>query len=207
MEFIRCCFCCTSTFGCRDKITRKFAFHPPSPPGYIVEREQDNNRIILIDEFGIQAKPIEVGWLSSEVIMLNTERKHTIPAIYFKNVHACLTVIFSHGNSTDIGIMRNFIADLSIQLKVNVLIYEYTGYGQSTGRPSEKNIFADIKAAYNYLINVRGIPWKLIVLYGQSIGTVPSCELASMVQVAGVILHAPIASALNIFSKKSTGSP
>mmetsp|Transcript_3153 Transcript_3153/g.2882 ORF Transcript_3153/g.2882 Transcript_3153/m.2882 type:complete len:112 (+) Transcript_3153:137-472(+) len=111
--------------------------------------------------------------------MLKTERKQIIPAIYFKNVHAVFTLIFSHGNSTDIGIMRNFIADLSVQLKVNVFIYEYSGYGKSTGKPSEKNIYADIKAAYDYLINVRGISWKYIVLYGQSIGTVPSCELAS----------------------------
>ncbi|CAG9325472.1 unnamed protein product [Blepharisma stoltei] len=207
MDLIRCCFCCTSTFGCRDKITRSFAFHPPKPPGYIIEQVQDAYQMLLIDENGCQTKPIEVGWVSSEIITLKTERKQIIPAIYFKNVHAVFTLIFSHGNSTDIGIMRNFIADLSVQLKVNVFIYEYSGYGQSTGKPSEKNIYADIKAAYDYLINVRGISWKYIVLYGQSIGTVPSCELASWSKVGGVILHGPIASALHMFSKKVSASP
>ncbi|CAG9322409.1 unnamed protein product [Blepharisma stoltei] len=207
MYLIRCCFCCTSTLGCRDKITRSFAFHPPNPPGYIIEQTQDNYHMLLIDEYGVQTKPIEVGWVSSEIVMLSTSRNQNIPAVYFKNVHAIFTVIFSHGNSTDIGIMRNFIADLSVQLKVNVLLYEYTGYGQSTGKPSEKNIYADIEASYNYLTEVRGIPWKYILLYGQSIGTVPSCELASRHKVGGVILHAPIASALQMFSKKPSSSP
>lgn len=48
------------------------------------------------------------------------------------------------------------------------------GYGQSTGRPSEKNLYADIAAALKALESRYQIRPEQVVLYGQSIGTVPS---------------------------------
>jgi len=50
----------------------------------------------------------------------------------------------------------------------------FKGYGQSTGRPSEKNLYADIAAALKALETKCQIPPERVILYGQSIGTVPS---------------------------------
>ena len=52
--------------------------------------------------------------------------------------------------------------------------YDYSGYGVSTGKPSEKNIYADIDCAWNTLRNKYGITPERIILDGQSIGTVPT---------------------------------
>lgn len=48
-------------------------------------------------------------------------------------------------------------------LKVDLYAYDYSGYGISTGRPSEKNIYADIEAAYKHITESEG-PHVRVVL-------------------------------------------
>jgi fermentation-respiration switch protein FrsA (DUF1100 family) len=108
------------------------------------------------------------------------------------------TMLFSHGNSTDIGLMFNFLAQLSIDLGMDVFTYDYSGYGESTGVPSETDLCADIDAAYHYLVNDVGTPCHLIYVLGQSIGSVPSTDLASRNEIGGLILQSALKSGLSM---------
>ncbi len=207
MELLKCCFGCVSLMGCKNVMTRRYAFFPPEPPGYKVVKEKGKLRLILLDEHGDELQALEVPWISTIIVTLRTNRGNLIPAIFLKHSDAEFTIIFSHGNSTDIGIMRNHMVDIATQLKANILIYEYTGYGDSSGKPSEVNMYSDIEAAYRYLTRHACIPWHKIILYGQSLGSSPTCHLAAEVPVAGVVLHSPIASGLLIFSKQIRKSP
>lgn len=58
------------------------------------------------------------------------------------------------------GMIYDQFFDFSRQLNVNVMAYEYAGYGKATGTPSEQNCYADIDAAFKYLVEV-GVffPW------------------------------------------------
>ena len=71
-------------------------------------------------------------------------------------------------------------------------------YGASTGAPTEQNIYADVEAAWRCLTERYGVSTEQIVLYGQSIGTVPTVDLASRVKVAGVVLHSPLTSGVRV---------
>ncbi|CAG2062901.1 unnamed protein product [Timema podura] len=71
-------------------------------------------------------------------------------------------------------------------------------YGVSTGKPSEKNLYADIDAAWHALRTRYGISPENIILYGQSIGTVPTVDLASRYEVGAVILHSPLMSGMRV---------
>ncbi|CAM9562235.1 unnamed protein product, partial [Phaeothamnion confervicola] len=54
-----------------------------------------------------------------------------------------------------------FFCRCSRQLNVNVLAYDYTGYGQNASAenpPSEENCYSDIEAAYKYLVEQRRTP-------------------------------------------------
>ena len=42
-------------------------------------------------------------------------------------------MLLSHGNSEDLNGCYNFMLKLSVILDVNVLGYDYSGYGQSSG--------------------------------------------------------------------------
>jgi len=93
--------------------------------------------------------------------------------------------------------------DLSRVLRVNIMAYDYTGYGKSNGTPCEENCYADIESAYQYLLDVRGLQPEQIVLYGRSLGSGPSCYLASKTakegqSVGGVILQSPLLSAYRV---------
>lgn len=61
------------------------------------------------------------------------------------------TVLFSHGNAVDLGQMSSFYIGLGTRISCNIFSYDYSGYGVSSGRPSEKNLYADIDAAWQAL--------------------------------------------------------
>ncbi|XP_063558019.1 alpha/beta hydrolase domain-containing protein 17A isoform X2 [Gorilla gorilla gorilla] len=108
------------------------------------------------------------------------------------------TVLFSHGNAVDLGQMSSFYIGLGSRLHCNIFSYDYSGYGASSGRPSERNLYADIDAAWQALRTRYGISPDSIILYGQSIGTVPTVDLASRYECAAVVLHSPLTSGMRV---------
>lgn len=87
-----------------------------------------------------------------------------------------------------------FCSEIAKDLKCNLCAYDYTGYGQSKGRASIPDTIADINAAFQWLLK-RGIQRQDIILYGQSLGSGPTLDLAASERgIAGVILHAAFAS-------------
>ncbi len=85
--------------------------------------------------------------------------------------------------------------ELSRLLRVNVMAYDYSGYGCSSGSPTVNNTLADITAVLQCLSDAYGIPASRVVLYGQSVGSGPSCYLAAQrPDLAGVVLHSPLLS-------------
>jgi len=134
---------------------------------------------------------------------LTTELGSGIPA-FFIDRRASTTILFSHGNAEDLGMIYDWFVDLARVLRVNILAYDYTGYGKSSKSvPSETDCYADIQAAYRYLTVTKQIPASQIVLYGRSLGSGPSCFLARQTarqgqSVGGVILQSPLLSAYRV---------
>ena len=63
-----------------------------------------------------------------------------------------MTILFSHGNAEDLGMIYDWFLQLSIELNVNIFSYDYAGYGQSTRiEPTEASVFADIESAFAYM--------------------------------------------------------
>lgn len=105
-----------------------------------------------------------------------------------------ITVLYSHGNSCDIGRVYKYAKYIGNKLKVNVLIYDYIGYGESTGDPSEKNTYDSIEMAYRWLRN-QNIPSNNIILWGYSLGSAPTLHHAvSGRQFYGVIIESGLLS-------------
>ncbi|KAL1397381.1 hypothetical protein pipiens_020148, partial [Culex pipiens pipiens] len=94
--------------------------------------------------------------------------------------------------------MTSFFIGLGQRINCNIFSYDYSGYGMSTGKPTEKNLYADIDAAWHALRTRYGISPENIILYGQSIGTVPTVDLASRYEVGAVILHSPLMSGMRV---------
>jgi len=56
------------------------------------------------------------------------------------------TLVFSHENAFNMGWRLDMMHNLSITLNCNIIAYDYRGYGESTGNPSEWGIKKDVEA-------------------------------------------------------------
>lgn len=66
-------------------------------------------------------------------------------------------------------------------------------------QPSEQNTYSDIEAAYRCLVEKYGTKEEDIILYGQSVGSGPTLDLATRLpNLRAVILHSPIMSGLRV---------
>jgi len=132
-----------------------------------------------------------------DIIKLTTRNHTQISAVYLPNPTATYTILFSHGNGSDLGMSRPTL-ELIQAIGFTVFAYDYQGYGTSQGTPSEHNTYQDIDAAYTYLTTMLQTPAHRIVLYGFSVGSGPSIELAMRRQVAGIILEGAFTSAFRV---------
>lgn len=140
---------------------------------------------------------------------------YKVPAFFIRRRNATRTLLFSHGNAEDLGMMYARMKDLAMVLGVNIMAYDYTGYGlsvpgplhtSSAGKPegpSENMVYRNIEAAYRYLTTVRDVAPSDIILYGRSLGSGPSCYLAAKTALAGrpvgaLILHSPFLSVYRV---------
>ena len=129
-----------------------------------------------------------------------------IPAVHFgslpvaNNCDTQIYIIYSHGNAEDIGECYFWLKYLHEKLKVNILAYDYEGYGLHKGSSSENACYRDIKDVYDYLIHC-GVKENNIILYGRSLGTGPTVELAStLYNLKGAILESPYTSIFSVVS-------
>ncbi|XP_022759191.1 protein ABHD17B-like isoform X2 [Durio zibethinus] len=170
--------------GVTSTIAAKFAFFPPNPPSYSVM--ETGGKLVMN---GVVARD------NVDILKVGTKRGNQVVAVYIKNPGAALTVLYSHGNAADLGQMYDLFSELSLHLRVNLLGYDYSGYGQSTG----KNTYADIEAVYGCLGEKYGVKEEDVILYGQSVGSGPTLDLATRLpKLRAVVLHSPILSGLRV---------
>lgn len=107
------------------------------------------------------------------------------------------TVLFSHGNAGNISHRLDSIG-IFHRLGFNVLIYDYRGFGQSSGQPSEEGTYRDAEAAWRYLVDQRGEAPGRIALFGRSLGGAVSAQLAAEQSPGAVILESTFTSVPDI---------
>jgi uncharacterized protein len=88
------------------------------------------------------------------------------------------TVLFFHGNAGNISHRIDYLS-MFHRLGYQTFIFDYRGYGQSDGSPSESGTYIDAQAAWDYLVEERGIPPGSIALFGESLGGAVAAWLAA----------------------------
>lgn len=145
------------------------------------------NRLLYFPVRQIYQTPSAKGW-SFEDLRLSVGEETT--AAWYVHTEGARrgVVLFSHGNA---GNMADRLESIGVfrDLGLDVLIYDYGGYGESSGKPSEPRLYDDIRAAWRYLIEERKIAPDEIVLFGRSLGAGPTCQLATEVQPAAVVIE------------------
>jgi len=105
-------------------------------------------------------------------------------------------IVHFHGNAGHIGDRAPLLRPY-LDAGFGVLLAEYRGYGGNPGRPTEAGLYADARAALDFVTG-EGIGAERIVLYGESLGTGVAVWLASETPVAALVLEAPFTSAVDV---------
>jgi uncharacterized protein len=94
----------------------------------------------------------------------------TIHGWYLRQAGALKVVLICHGNAGNLSYRGQSLLRFREHLGCSALIFDYPGYGKSTGKPSEEGCYASAEAAIDWLQSAQGISSERIILFGDSLG-------------------------------------
>lgn len=153
------------------------------------------NKLLFIPSRTIDLTPDQLG-LPYEDLFLDVAPGEQINAWYFPAQGSPAsngTVLFCHGNAGNISHRLQTVQFL-LRLGMNVLIFDYRGYGRSDGEPSEDNVYADAHTAYDWLVAVKRVDPTDLYLFGRSLGGAVAIDLAVQIECAGIIVESSFTS-------------
>jgi uncharacterized protein len=116
-----------------------------------------------------------------------------ISARWFPCAGSSKAVLYCHprGGNLSIALKSRDIEELQRQTSRSVLVFDYPGYGKSTGTPSESGCYSSARAAYEWLTGSAGINADRVLIVGRSLGTGVAVDLAGRVPCEALVLISP----------------
>lgn len=140
----------------------------------------------------VEATPADIG-LAFDAVTLRTADGEALAGWFVPAPAARGTLLYLHGNGGNIGHRLDQI-EVFHRLGLNVFIFDYRGYGASSGRPSEEGSYRDALAAWNWLTQAQRQAPERIVLFGESLGGSIAAWLAARHAPAGLVIYASFTS-------------
>ena len=125
-------------------------------------------RLVYIPHRDLVATPTEIG-LAYQEVYFTTEDGVRLSGWLVPAKGARSTVLFCHGNAGNISYLLEELR-LFHRLGLNILVFDYRGYGHSEGNPSEQGTYLDVEAAWNFLVREQGSATDEIIVCGHSLG-------------------------------------
>jgi uncharacterized protein len=150
------------------------------------------NRYIYYPEPDWIASPADLE-LEAEEISLSPEPAVRLHAWFFPLHRPLATLLFCHGNAGNVSHRLENTYYL-LQSGFQVLLFDYRGYGHSTGRPSEAGLYRDAAAAWAHLIHRPDTADAVRIIFGRSLGGAVAVELATRVRADGLIVESTFTS-------------
>ncbi len=103
------------------------------------------------------------------------------------------TVLFCHGNG---GNISSYLETLAVfhRLGLSALIFDYRGYGNSQGTPSEQGTYLDAEAAWRYLIDEQKTAPQQLIIWGRSLGGAVAARTAARHPAGMLVLESAFTS-------------
>jgi len=157
------------------------------------------SRLVYFPVKALAATPRAIGLAYEDVILTHADGT-ALHGWYLPARDDAHSLLFLHGNA---GNISHRLDSLRIfhELGLNVLIFDYSGYGQSGGAPGEQQSYADAQLAWQYLTGTRGLAPARIVIFGRSLGAGVATWLATRTAPAGLILESAFTSVPDLARK------
>ncbi len=114
------------------------------------------------------------------------------------------TVLYLHGNSANMTNYLFYVAFLA-EAGYHLMMFDYRGFGKSTGEPTAKGLIMDSQAALDYIRTRKEVDANHIIIFGQSLGGAVAVSMAGSTDkrgIKGVIVEAAFASYQQLAKKK-----
>ncbi|CAG2120257.1 unnamed protein product, partial [Medioppia subpectinata] len=100
-----------------------------------------------------------------DAFFVETRRGNRVACLFrHAKYNTKLTIIYSHNNAVDLGYSAGIVWRLSRRVGANVIAYDYTGYGLSSGHPYEEHLYADIDSVMSSLMYLYDIQPEDVIL-------------------------------------------
>jgi esterase/lipase len=139
----------------------------------------------------LKKTPIFIN-LEYEDVYINCEENKIhgwfIKGNYKNSITENKCILFFHGNAGNISFRLNYIQNL-FNLGFSILLFDYPGFGLSTGIPNEDLCIKCGQEFYKYLINTKKFLHKDIIFYGESIGGSIASSVANIYNIKYLIVQ------------------
>lgn len=99
-------------------------------------------------------------------------------------------MLVCHGNLGNIGYgQRPEFYSMMRDLGINILAFDYRGFGASDGEPFEEGLYEDAEASWRFLRDSLDVDPAKIIIFGHSLGSGVAIDLASRVEAAALIVE------------------
>ena len=151
---------------------------------------------VFFPETRIEQTPNALG-LRHEEVHFATEDGEELHGWLFPLEREAPVILFCHGNA---GNMSHRLENIELLLsqQLGVFIFDYRGYGMSSGKPSERGLYLDGVAAYDYLSQENHISPVRIIPFGRSLGAAVALEISLRRRVSSIIIEGAFTSTREI---------
>ncbi|MGE5843068.1 MAG: alpha/beta hydrolase [Deltaproteobacteria bacterium] len=123
----------------------------------------------------------------------STEDGERLHGWFFPSEKDGAVILHCHGNAGNISHRLDLVRPI-LSRGLSLFVFDYRGFGRSSGKPSEKGLYRDGLAAWTYLVEEERISPERIVLHGHSIGAAVAIEVALHKRVGGLVVESAFTS-------------
>ncbi|NRP58971.1 alpha/beta hydrolase [Marinobacterium sp. xm-d-564] len=140
-----------------------------------------------------ETESVEKVFPGASELFINTPHGNRLHTWYKPAKPGRETLVYLHGNARNLSTRGRLINILS-ENERGLLIFSWSGFGQSRGTPSEVSFYDDARAVFDWLAKEHNLNSSDLIIYGESLGTGVAVQLATERDFKGVILAAPYTS-------------
>ncbi len=140
----------------------------------------------------LSTDPGSIG-LNFESVSFETADGVKLSGWFIPGENAKGVILFCHGNAGNISHRLESI-QIFHRLGLDIFIFDYRGYGQSEGKPTEPGTYQDAEAAWRYLTEERQVNPSKIIVFGRSLGGAVASWLAQRHTPGALILESAFTS-------------
>jgi fermentation-respiration switch protein FrsA (DUF1100 family) len=155
-------------------------------------------RRMIYFPFGTVPAPADVGLVRAETVRFATDDGLTLNGWFVPAERpGADTIIVFNGNAGN----RAYRSDLAAWMAnagMAVLLFDYRGYGENPGSPSEDGLAQDARAARRYVLSRHDVDARRLVYFGESLGSGVAVRLAVEHPPRALILRSPFTSFVDV---------